>query len=58
MIDIFVDKLYRYDRIEEPCFVAVPVKEGELRDADRVRVYQEGRALPDRKSTRLNSSHM
>ncbi len=55
MIDIFVDKLYRYDRIEEPCFVAVPVKEGELRDADRVRVYQEGRALP--LQTKITSRH-
>ncbi|MDE6700308.1 MAG: hypothetical protein K2K10_04755 [Acetatifactor sp.] len=46
MIDIFFDKLYRYDRIAEPCYIGIPVREGELWETERVRVYQEGRPLP------------
>lgn len=46
MIDIFFDKLYRYERIAEPCYIGIPVKKGELRGLSGVRVYQEGRELP------------
>ena len=46
MIDIFFDKLYRNERIAEPCYIGIPVKEGELQDLSGVRVYQEGRELP------------
>ena len=46
MIDIFFDKLYRYERIAEPCYIGIPVKEGELRDAGNVRLYQGERELP------------
>lgn len=46
MLDIFFDKLYRYDRIAEPCYIGIPVREGELWETERVRVYQEGRPLP------------
>lgn len=46
MIDICFDKLYRYDRIAEPCYIGIPVKEGELWNTDGVGVYQEGRRLP------------
>lgn len=46
MMDIYFDKLYRYDRISEPCYIGIPVREGELRDADRVCVYQGGKRVP------------
>lgn len=55
MIDIFFDKLYRYDRIGEPCYIGIPVKEGELTDTERVAVYQKGRQLPVQ--TRITSCH-
>lgn len=46
MIDIFVDKLYRYPRISEPLAIGIPVKQGELMDIDKVAVFQKGRQLP------------
>ncbi len=46
MMDIYVDKLYKYERKEEPCFIGIPVKKGELRDLDRVTVFQDDRVLP------------
>lgn len=46
MIDIFFDKLYRYERIAEPCYIGIPLKEGELRDAGSVRLYQGDKELP------------
>ncbi len=46
MADIYFDKLYRYDRKAEPCGIGIPVPEGEIRDAEGVGVYQEGRRLP------------
>ncbi len=55
MIDIFFDKLYRFERTAEPCYIGIPVKEGELRDLSGVKVYQEGRALP--LQTRVTSRH-
>ena len=55
MIDIFFDKLYRYERIAEPCYIGIPVKEGELREPSGVKVYQEGRPLP--LQTKVTSRH-
>lgn len=55
MMEIYFDKLYRYDRIAEPCYIGIPVKKGQLRDADGVRVYQEGRELP--LQTKVTSRH-
>lgn len=46
MIDIFFDKLYRYPRIEEPCSIAIPVKEGTLNSLDKLAIIQEGKILP------------
>ncbi len=44
--DIYIDKLYKYERKEEPCFIGIPVKKGTLNDLDHVVVYQDERALP------------
>lgn len=49
MIDIYVDKLYRYERKNEPCFIGIPMKKGALYNLDRVAVLQEGRVLPVQK---------
>lgn len=45
-MDIYFDKLYRYDRISEPCYIGIPVREGELWDTDRVCVCQARKRLP------------
>lgn len=42
MIDIMFDKLYRYDRIAEPCGVCIPVGKGKLYNTDKVSIYQDG----------------
>ncbi|MCM1174851.1 MAG: glycoside hydrolase family 127 protein [Blautia sp.] len=55
MVDIFFDKLYRYDRAAEPCYIGMPVREGELLEADDVCVYQEGKRLP--LQTKVTSRH-
>ncbi|MDO5403006.1 MAG: hypothetical protein Q4F11_06160 [Eubacteriales bacterium] len=44
MIDIYFDKLYRYERVQECCSVAIPFKKGELKDCSKVSVLQNGRA--------------
>lgn len=49
MIDIYVDKLYKYERKEEPCFIGIPVKKGMLHDITGVTVYQKDHALPIQK---------
>lgn len=49
MIDIYIDKLYRYERKDEPCFIGIPIKRGELRDLAHVAVFQDGRTLPVQK---------
>lgn len=36
MIKLYLDKLYRYDRVDEHMWVAVPVKKGRLYDANSV----------------------
>ena len=41
MIDIMFDKLYRYDRIAEPCGVCIPVGKGKLYNTDKVSIYQD-----------------
>lgn len=46
MTDIFFDRLYRYDRVAEPCYIGIPVREGELWNTEGVRVLQEGRNVP------------
>lgn len=55
MVDIFFDKLYRYDRIQEPCYIGIPVKEGELTDINKVAVYQGEKSLPVQ--TKVTSRH-
>lgn len=40
---IYFDKLYRYDRLQEPAGIALPFKEGELKTADRIAITQNGR---------------
>ena len=35
---IYFDKLYRYDRLQEPAGIALPFKEGELKTADRIAI--------------------
>lgn len=46
MVEIYFDKLYRYPRIAEPCSIAIPVKEGELKSAENVCITQDGKPLP------------
>lgn len=55
MIEIYVDKLYRYPRIREPLSIGIPIKQGELTDIDKVAVYQEGKKLPIQK--KITSRH-
>lgn len=45
-IDIYFDKLYKYERKAEPCFIGIPLKKGELYDLERVAVLQDGKAIP------------
>lgn len=45
MINIYFDKLYRYERKQECCSVAIPFKKGELKDCSRVAVLQDGKAM-------------
>ena len=49
MIDIYVDKLYKYERKAEPCFIGIPMKKSVLLDLEQVAVLQDGRALPIQK---------
>ncbi len=55
MIDIYIDKLYRYERKAEPCFIGIPVKKGELYKLDRTALTQDGRRLPVQK--RVTARH-
>lgn len=45
-MDIRFQKLYRYDRVKEHCYVAIPFAKGVLTDADRVRICQNGKYVP------------
>lgn len=47
-MEIIFDKLYRYDR-KVPSYIAIPVKEGELKSLDRVQILQNGKAVPIQK---------
>lgn len=49
-MDILFDKLFRYDRIKEHCSIAVPVKEGALKDVDKVQILKDGNVLPIQKA--------
>ena len=46
MVEIYFDKLYRYPRNEEHCFIAIPLKKGELKDLSKVAILQSGKPLP------------
>jgi hypothetical protein len=35
-IEIFIDKLYRYDRISEPCFIGFPLEKGLVSDLSAI----------------------
>ena len=49
------EKLYRYDRTAEPCYIAIPVKEGILWDAEAVRIKDGTKVLPSQ--TKVTSRH-
>lgn len=55
MIELYFDKLYRYPRLQEHSFVAIPVKKGELKDTSTVAVFQEGKQIPIQ--TKVTSRH-
>lgn len=46
MISLHLEKLYRYPRIMEPMWIAVPVKKGKLSDVSDVSVYDGTEKLP------------
>ena len=46
MINLHLEKLYRYPRIMEPMWIAVPVKKGQLSGASDVSVYDGMEKLP------------
>lgn len=46
MIEVYIDKLYRYDRKSEPCFVGIPLPKGKLFGTDGVRLWDADRCLP------------
>lgn len=54
-IDIYIDKLYRYPRLAESCYIGIPLKQGELFDLDGVEVFQEDAPLPIQK--KITSRH-
>lgn len=45
-MELYFPKLYRYDRPREHCSVAAPFAAGELRSADRVKVFQGEKQMP------------
>lgn len=46
MIEIKIDKLYRYDRKSEPCFIGFPLPKGKLSDENTVRLFDGSTSLP------------
>lgn len=52
---VYFDKLYRYPRVNEPCSIAIPVKEGVLASAEQVAILQDGRPVPVQ--TKVTSRH-
>ncbi len=55
-IDIIFEKLYRYDRIAEPCGVCVPLAKGELFETDKVAVLHNGVRVTSQ--TKVTSRHL
>lgn len=52
---IIFDKLYRYDRLQEHCSIAIPVRKGELYDLGDVQILDGGKVLPVQK--KVTSRH-
>lgn len=50
MIQIKIDKLYKYPRINEPCFIGFPLPQGKLRDPGGVTLYADADANPSSQS--------
>lgn len=46
MIKLYVEKLYRYPRIQEPLTAAIPFAQGELREESSVKVLDGANVLP------------
>ncbi len=46
MIEVKIDKLYRYDRKSEPCFIGFPLPKGTLYDDKKVYLYDGNITLP------------
>ena len=46
MITIHIDKLYRYERKMEPCFIGFPLPKGKLKNTESVRVRSKKNSLP------------
>ncbi len=46
MITLHLEKIYRYPRIEEHLSVTIPFAKGQLRDTEKVRVYDGEESLP------------
>lgn len=46
VIDIHIDKLYRFDRVLEPCFLGVPLEKGAMYDGSFVYVCDGDKSLP------------
>ena len=46
VIELKFDKLYRYPRIEEHAFIAIPLKKGKLKSLSKVAVLQDGKPVP------------
>lgn len=48
MFDIIFEKLYKYPRLSEPCFIGLPVKQGLIPEGklDNVAISQNGKAVP------------
>ncbi len=44
--DIFIDRLYRYDRKSEPCFIGFPLPKGCLYDTKNIAIYKDDIPLP------------
>lgn len=44
-MDIYFDKLYRYERKQECCSIAIPMKQGVLKDCSRLAVVQDGKPV-------------
>ena len=49
------DKLYRYDRVQEHCSIAIPVQKGELYDLEDVQILDGDKVLPIQK--KITSRH-